>query len=93
MRRAFAGAALIVAGIAAFIEASGRSPEYVCGGEPCGPGPLAPGFHPPLASGHVSRTAYDLLRIGAWALGDRGRAAGRHRPDPVLGRAKALAAA
>jgi hypothetical protein len=62
--RVFGGAALVVAGIAAFIEAHSNLPEAA--------------EHPPpnvfcqSACGHGARglspTAYDLLRIGAWAL-------------------------
>jgi hypothetical protein len=68
MWKVFAGAALLVAGIAAFIEAHSHRP---------GSGLTA---HEELSKeraeslGHhfhlpgLSQTAYDLLRIGAWAL-------------------------
>ena len=71
MRRAFVGAALVVAGIAAFIEARSHRPEsnYLCpeGHEPCiiGEGQQV---HLHLATRGLSETAYDLLRIGGWAL-------------------------
>ena len=58
MRQLFAGAVLVVAGIAAFIEAHHYRPlpsEY-----------FTPGV--PGAPSRLSQTAYDLLRIGAWAL-------------------------
>jgi hypothetical protein len=80
----FGGAALVVAGIAAFIEAHSHRPLYV-------PKPLesegsirakfaeeyerahghgGPPTEPPraLLAGHIGQTPYDLLRIGAWAL-------------------------
>jgi uncharacterized membrane protein YphA (DoxX/SURF4 family) len=60
MWRIFFGAALVVAGIAAFIEAHSHRPTHTCseGREEC--------FH--LVSSGLSQTPYDLLRIGAWAL-------------------------
>ena len=74
MWRIFIGAALIVAGIAAFIEVHSHAPSYedVCrqaNGEPC-PNIVAPSQHhfSVLESGHLSQTPHDLLRIGAWAL-------------------------
>jgi hypothetical protein len=71
VRRAFLGAALVVAGIAAFIEAHSHRPEsnYLCpeGHEPC---IISEGLkvHLRLATRGLSGNAYDLLRIGAWAL-------------------------
>jgi len=66
MRRAFIGAALLIAGIAAFIEAHSHPPELESrcrgGGEVC---PLEDFIHVHVG---LSQTAYDLLRIGAWAL-------------------------
>jgi hypothetical protein len=61
MFRIFSGAALIIAGITAFIEAHSHAPrpEKLCG--------LVEGCVSSPARG-LSRTAYDLLRIGAWAL-------------------------
>lgn len=73
MRRIFGGAVLVIAGIAAFIEAHGRAPAYVyrCVPEPC-PVETRVGalLHTvsELESGHLAQTPYDLLRIGAWAL-------------------------
>jgi hypothetical protein len=58
MRQIFAGAVLAVAGIAAFIEAH----HY----RPLPSGYFVPGV--PGAPSRLSQTAYDLLRIGAWAL-------------------------
>jgi hypothetical protein len=62
MWRIFVGAALVVAGIAAFIEAHSHRPLRECPGgrEICNAG----------SSVHVglSQTPYDVLRIGAWAL-------------------------
>jgi hypothetical protein len=62
MREIFGGALLVVAGIAAFIEAHSHHPwEY----EGWGPGGKAPyGLH------HVglSQSSYDLVHIAAWAL-------------------------
>lgn len=60
MREILAGTVLVVAGIAAFIEA-GRHHPSACGPrERCLTGPGEPS--------HLSTTAYDLLRIGGWAL-------------------------
>jgi uncharacterized membrane protein len=62
MRQAFAGALLVVAGIAAFIVASTHHPLVYCG-EHCGHADtLRVGVSP------WSSTAYDLVRIAAWAL-------------------------
>jgi hypothetical protein len=63
MWRVFAGAALVIAGIAAFIEAHSHRPI------PAGPTGVGSGIGdiPSPASG-LSQTAYDLLRIGGWAL-------------------------
>jgi uncharacterized membrane protein HdeD (DUF308 family) len=66
MRQVFVGAALVIAGIAAFIEAYSHPPELESrcrtGGKAC---PLEA-----FSAVHIglSKTAYDLLRIGAWAL-------------------------
>ena len=59
MWRVFGGAALVVAGIAAFIEAHSHKPFPRAGSSY-----LERVEH----SGALSQTAYDLLRIGAWAL-------------------------
>jgi hypothetical protein len=68
MWRVFGGAALVIAGIAAFIEAHSHKP------------PVPPpdrvyqdseGVHEvsvAVPATGLSHTAYDLLRIGAWAL-------------------------
>jgi hypothetical protein len=68
--RIYIGAALIVAGIAAFIEAHGHAPEYICTAERTANERIE-GSCP--APGHfihfgLSQTPYDVLRIGAWAL-------------------------
>jgi len=66
MRQIFGGAVLVVAGIAAFIEAHSHPPELEgrcrTGGRAC---PVED-----FSNVHIglSQTAYDLLRIGAWAL-------------------------
>jgi hypothetical protein len=64
--RIYIGAALLVAGIAAFIEAHSHPPELEsrcrAGGKAC----LLEHFIE-VHTG-LSQTAYDLLRIGAWAL-------------------------
>lgn len=71
MRRVFGGAVLVVAGIAAFIEAHSHMPvpaeAVVEGNVYQAPGPAGSASHS-LASTGLSQTAYDLLRIGAWAL-------------------------
>ena len=60
MRQVLGGAVLVIAGIAAFIEAHSHAPRYGCpsGQSECGQ----------LVPRGLSQTAYDLLRIGAWAL-------------------------
>jgi hypothetical protein len=59
------GAVLVILGIVAFIEAYSHAPEYICPGEYTTLGVCS---HEYLASGHLSQTAYDLLRIGGSAL-------------------------
>jgi hypothetical protein len=54
MRRVFGGAVLVSAGVAAFIEAHTYKPHR-------------PEIEP-LSAEPLSRTAYDLLRIGGWVL-------------------------
>jgi hypothetical protein len=65
MRQVFIGVALVIAGIAAFIEASSHAPEYGC---PEGRVRCPVDEANALLPDHLSRTPYDLLRIGAWAL-------------------------
>jgi hypothetical protein len=60
MRQVFIGVALVIAGIAAFVEASSHVPRHCNPGVRYLPGPCHP-------TG-LSQTAYDLLRIGGWAL-------------------------
>jgi hypothetical protein len=66
MWRIYGGAIMVIAGIAAFIEAHSHPPELESrcrtGGKAC----LLEDF----SNVHIglSQTAYDLLRIGAWAL-------------------------
>lgn len=55
MWRVYGGAAMVIAGIAAFIESSTHRAIEGRG-------------YPSLEPSHLSRSAYDLLRIGAWAL-------------------------
>jgi hypothetical protein len=66
MRQIFGGAVLVIAGVAAFIEAHSHPPELESrcrtGGKAC----LLEDFMN-VHTG-LSQTAYDLLRIGAWAL-------------------------
>ena len=66
MWRVYGGAILVIAGIAAFIEAHSHRPitHYVCpnGSEECKDAKLFAHHH------GLSQTAYDLLGIGAWAL-------------------------
>jgi hypothetical protein len=75
MRQVFIGAALVIAGIAAFIEAGGRAPQYAskCLGHERGTAEAGQSLCEGeevryLVPEHLSRTPYDLLRIGAWAL-------------------------
>jgi hypothetical protein len=68
MRQIFGGAILIIAGIAAFIEAHSHKPAV----------PPPPRIYTnaggtdeitvAVPKSGLSQTAYDLLRIGAWAL-------------------------
>jgi hypothetical protein len=66
MKQVFGGAVLVIAGIAAFIEAHSHPPELEgrcrTRGIACPP--------EEFSNVHVglSQTAYDLLRIGSWAL-------------------------
>jgi hypothetical protein len=70
VRQIFAGAVLVIAGIAAFIEAHSHRPMVFSGIEEV----AGRAGTPPIFSGRVhttsglSRTAYDVLRIGGWAL-------------------------
>lgn len=54
---------MVIAGIAAFIEAHSHAPKYGCEKAVC-----LPSEPEVLLSGHLSQTPYDVLRIGAWAL-------------------------
>jgi hypothetical protein len=63
MRHAFGGATLVIAGIAAFIEAHSHAPVYTCGRRGCEE--EAPRY---LEHGRLHQGTYDLLRIGAWTL-------------------------
>jgi hypothetical protein len=68
MWRVFGGAALVVAGIAAFIEAHGHKPLVA---PPERVYQNSEGVHEvsvAVPATGLSHTAYDLLRIGAWAL-------------------------
>jgi uncharacterized membrane protein len=74
MWRIFGGAVLVIAGVAAFIEAHSNKPVPASAGTIPGSAleraeyrqlGVVEQAHP--ASG-LSQTAYDLLRIGAWAL-------------------------
>jgi hypothetical protein len=82
MRQVFIGVALVIAGIAAFIEAGSHEPQYerrcippacevVEGGFEGGvehAGKHNRGTETSVLVSGLSRTSYDLLRIGAWAL-------------------------
>lgn len=63
MRQIFGEALLAVVGIAAFIEAPRRAPGFITTPYDRGPDVL----YRSTATG-LSTTAYDILRIGAWAL-------------------------
>jgi uncharacterized membrane protein YphA (DoxX/SURF4 family) len=64
MRRIFVGAALAIAGVAAFTEAARHHPETV---QRCPNGLDICATSKPVEAG-LSPTAYDVLRIAAWAL-------------------------
>jgi hypothetical protein len=88
MRQGFAGAVLLVAGIAAFIEAHSHPAELESrcrkGGTAC---PLEDFMNVHIG---LSQTAYDpRRRVGA---GDRWRAARDHRTDQLLARPGAIPA-
>lgn len=72
MRRVFGGAALVIAGVAAFIEAHAHHPAKAVyveqAREAAGEGLNDWGPHAGEVSAALSHTAYDLLRVGAWAL-------------------------
>jgi len=61
MWRVYGGALMVIAGIAAFIEAHSHAPEVIY--ERSGGDEYGRSIHLGL-----THTAYDLLRIGAWAL-------------------------
>jgi hypothetical protein len=61
MWRVFIGAALVIAGIAAFIAADRHKPLVLSPS-------LGTSFGGVAIHRGLSPTAYDLLRIGAWAL-------------------------
>jgi hypothetical protein len=65
MWRIFTGAVLVVAGIAAFIEAHRHQP-VIAVSEVRAARMTLRGETPPESG--LSHTAYDLLRIGGWAL-------------------------
>jgi hypothetical protein len=66
MWRIFGGAALVVAGIAAFIEAHSHHPERFFTLRERRQADIGVRFH--ASTRGLSQAAYDLLRIGAWAL-------------------------
>jgi hypothetical protein len=73
VKRIFGGAALIVAGIAAFIEAHAHHPvaAYTPPRNPIYRQQLEQaeaGLGSPAPASGLDPTVYDLLRIGAWAL-------------------------
>ncbi len=76
MKRTFAGGVLLIAGIAAFIEAARHAPSYfTCAGSvsDCQAQAELEALReitpvPKLQPGHLDPTAYDLLHIGGWAL-------------------------
>jgi hypothetical protein len=68
MTRVFIGAALVIAGIAAFIEASSHRPEVRHALPRFSRGQVLGYLTLTGPSRGLSQTAYDLLRIGGWAL-------------------------
>jgi hypothetical protein len=68
MWRVFGGAIMVIAGIAAFIEAHGHKPQLVYAGNTRDE--VIREVQAGAQQVHIglSQTAYDLLRIGAWAL-------------------------
>jgi uncharacterized membrane protein HdeD (DUF308 family) len=67
VRRTFIGAALVIAGIAAFIEAHGHRPRLArLTLRERRLSEIGVPFHAPMPG--LSQTPYDVLRIGAWAL-------------------------
>ena len=68
MRRVLGGAVLVIAGIAAFIEAHSHRPEVPYALPRFSRGQVLGYLTLTGPSRGLSQTAYDLLRIGAWAL-------------------------
>jgi hypothetical protein len=68
MRRVFGGAVLVVAGIAAFIEAHSHKPALAYAGSTRSGIVREVEAETPHAHLGLSQTNYDLLRIGGWAL-------------------------
>ena len=68
MRQVFGGAVLVIAGIAAFIEAHSYRPMYRCEAVGSGFGGSCTTAGHNLQAGNLGQMPYDLLRIGAWAL-------------------------
>lgn len=75
--RTYAGAIAVIAGIAAFIEAHSNHPVVAYTSSPVSPAQQARLEHAGIPDAQIiestkasglAPTAYDLLRIGAWAL-------------------------
>jgi hypothetical protein len=63
------GAVLVIAGVAAFIEADAHKPEVLLGtAQQARRAARAERLGLPVPETGLSHTAYDLLRIGAWAF-------------------------
>ena len=68
MVRVYVGALLIVAGIAAFIEAHSHQPRWGYAGTTPAQIRSEARWEGPQIHFGLTETTYDLLRIGAWAL-------------------------
>lgn len=70
MWRIYGGAVAVIAGIAAFIEAHSNRPvpAFTVPGDALEKARFARAGAVPVPSSGLSSTAYDALRVGAWAL-------------------------
>ncbi len=66
--RVYAGAFAVTAGIAAFIEAHSHRPRWAYAGETVQQAQSEAELNAPQVHLGLTDAAYDLVRIGAWAL-------------------------